>query len=128
MKRRDTLKTLLIGGLAGTATFATLGCKTETEVEKAALVKNKGYGRIPDDWNQIFIPIGFAHSCVTLEPETHVLYKVSNYYAPESEFGLLWSDPDLAVDWRVPQISVLLSEKDSKLPLFRDLESPFDYD
>lgn len=78
-------------------------------------------------WNQIMIPIGFAHGYLTLEPDTEVFYKVSNYYAPEYDSGLLWNDPDLAIDWRAPPDDVILSEKDGKLPLLRDLDSPFDY-
>ncbi len=78
-------------------------------------------------WTQILIPIGFAHAYLTREPDTDVFYKVSQFYAPECESGLLWNDPDLAIDWRAPQESVVLSEKDGKLPLFRNLESPFDY-
>ena len=81
-----------------------------------------------DQWNQIFVPIGFLHGFITLEPATEVHYKVSNYYDKASERGVIWNDPDLGIDWRAgmnPQVNI--SEKDATLPRFRDFESPFTY-
>ncbi|HZD04113.1 MAG TPA: dTDP-4-dehydrorhamnose 3,5-epimerase [Longimicrobiales bacterium] len=78
-------------------------------------------------WNQVFVPAGFAHGFCTLEPDTHVLYKVSAPWAPELEAGLAWDDPDLAIRWP-PLERYLLSDKDRALPAFAGLESPFRYD
>ena len=78
-------------------------------------------------WNQILVPIGFAHAYLTLEPNTEVLYKVTNYYAPEHDHGLLWNDPDLGLDWPVAEDQVEISEKDRAQPLFTNLHSPFEY-
>ncbi len=77
-----------------------------------------------DAWNQILVPIGFAHGFMTLEPDTEVIYKVSNYYSPEHDRGILWSDRDLAIDWP-GQAGAQLSDKDGKLPAFRDLPEVF---
>lgn len=78
-------------------------------------------------WNQIFVPAGFAHGFCTLEPDTEVLYKVSDFYAPEAEQGLAWDDPDLAIDW--PQgAGAVLSERDRRWPRLKDLARVFHYD
>ncbi len=79
------------------------------------------------EWNQIFVPIGFAHGFMTLEPDTEVIYKVSNFYAPDHDDGLLWSDPELAIDWPLQGIEFTVSEKDEIQPRLRDVVSPFDY-
>ena len=72
---------------------------------------------------QLFVPEGFAHGILTLEPETVVSYKVSNYYEPRAERGIIWSDPELGISWAARPTDV--SEKDSQLPMMRDLVSPF---
>jgi dTDP-4-dehydrorhamnose 3,5-epimerase len=77
--------------------------------------------------NQILVPIGFAHGLVTLEPDTEVLYKVSSFYAPEHDKGLLWNDPDLGIDWPVPAEKALLSAKDRSQPRLADLPPSFHY-
>ncbi|MFC4352545.1 dTDP-4-dehydrorhamnose 3,5-epimerase [Fodinicurvata halophila] len=79
-------------------------------------------------WNQILMPIGFAHGFVTLEPDCEVLYKVSDYYAPEHDMGVAWNDPDIAIDWPLNGRDAKLSEKDRKLPLLKDLPEVFVYD
>ena len=80
-----------------------------------------------EEWNQILVPIGFAHGVLTLEPGTELLYKVSNYYAPDHDKGLFWNDPALGIEWRMSEDDVVLSEKDSKQPMLADLEPVFEY-
>ena len=78
-----------------------------------------------DAWNQVLIPVGFAHAFMTLERNCEVIYKVSDYYAPEHDKGLLWNDPELGIDWPISESEAILSEKDSKLPRLADLGTPF---
>ena len=82
-----------------------------------------------DNGRQLFIPDGFAHGFMTLEPDSEVFYKVTDFYAPACDGGLLWSDPDIGVEWpALPGGSPLLSEKDERLPSLSQFDSPFPYD
>ena len=80
------------------------------------------------DWNQIFIPEGFAHGYCTLEPNTEVIYKVSAYYSPEHDHGLLWNDPALGISWPVSADKVLVSDKDRRHPVLSRLPQFFCYE
>ena len=77
-------------------------------------------------WNQILVPIGFAHGFMTLEPDTEVIYKVSNYYAPDHDKGLLWNDPALGINWPIADEEAVLSDKDRNQPRLAELVTPFD--
>ena len=76
-------------------------------------------------WNQILVPVGFAHGFMTLEPDTEVVYKVSDYYAPDHDTGLLWNDPALDIRWPIQENEAALSDKDRRQPGFAGLVTPF---
>ena len=76
-------------------------------------------------WNQVLVPIGFAHGFMTLEDDAEVIYKVSDYYSPDYDKGLLWNDPALGIQWPLPAKEALLSERDRAQPRLAELESPF---
>lgn len=79
------------------------------------------------NWNQIFVPVGFAHGFMTLEPDTDVIYKVTKFYSPAHDFGIFWDDAEIAIAWPLRGDDVTLSDKDADLPLLRDCKSPFRY-
>ena len=80
-----------------------------------------------DNHRQFFIPKGFAHGFAVLSQDAVFQYKCDAYYAPQSEGAIAWNDPDIDIDWCLPAEAVILSEKDSKHPCLKDMESPFEY-
>ena len=78
-------------------------------------------------WNQILVPAGFAHGLMTLEPDTEIVYKVSEYYAPDHDAGLLWNDPALGIAWPLAESIAVVSEKDRGQPRLADFNTPFEY-
>lgn len=73
---------------------------------------------------QLLIPAGFLHGFATRLPDTEIIYKCSDYYAPDCEGAVRFDDPDLAIDWALTGPAIL-SPKDDGAPAFRDLETPF---
>ncbi len=76
---------------------------------------------------QLYIPPGFAHGFCTLVPDTEVLYRVTDYYAPESDRGLAFDDPELGIAWPLGPEGAVLSERDRRHPRLRDLGPIFTY-
>jgi dTDP-4-dehydrorhamnose 3,5-epimerase len=74
------------------------------------------------------VPKGFLHGFVTLEPDTEILYKCSDYYAPECDGAIRFDDPDIGIDWGISSDQAILSEKDATAPFLRDFDSPFIYE
>ncbi len=66
--------------------------------------------------NQLLVPGGFAHGFVVLSSQAEILYKCNKPYRPEAEGGILFNDPDLNVDWKIPMDQIILSTKDQSLP------------
>lgn len=80
-----------------------------------------------ENHRQLFIPRGFAHGFSVLTDEVVFQYKCDNFYAPQSEGAIAWNDPALGINWRIPEASVILSEKDKHHPLLKDLPETFYY-
>lgn len=71
-----------------------------------------------DNKKQLFVPRGFAHGFVVLSDTAVFSYKCDNYYNKESESGIIYDDPTLNIDWKLPSEQLQLSEKDLQLPKF----------
>lgn len=73
-----------------------------------------------DNWLQLLVPAGFAHGYCTLEEDCEVFYKVTAPYSPDHEEGLLWSDPDLKIEWPVPSAEAILNIRDRSWPTLKE--------
>jgi dTDP-4-dehydrorhamnose 3,5-epimerase len=91
------------------------------DIRPGSATYGKWYGLELSEENRtmFYIPAGFAHGFVTLEDDTEFMYKCTAEYNKESEGGLIWNDPDLAIEW--PVTDVLVSEKDQVLPRLKEL-------
>jgi len=75
------------------------------------------------EWNQLFVPDGFAHGFVTLEDDTEVIYKVSSAYAPEFERSIRFDDRDIGIDWPIEADALIMSDKDRAAPAFAAIQT-----
>lgn len=76
---------------------------------------------------QLFIPRGFAHGFVVLSEEAVFQYKCDNFYAPQSEGAIAWNDPDLNIDWKIPDDAIILSDKDARNSQLKNADWLFDF-
>ena len=74
---------------------------------------------------QFLIPQGFAHGFSVLSETALFTYKCDNFYSPTLERGIMYNDSDLAIDWKIPADRAIISEKDTKHPLFKDADKNF---
>ena len=74
---------------------------------------------------QLFIPKGFAHGFSVLSEKAEVLYKCDGFYNKESEGGIIYNDPALEIDWRIPAEEAIISDKDKVLPTLAECRNSF---
>lgn len=77
---------------------------------------------------QLYIPAGFAHGFSVLSEWADVLYKCGSYYNKKSEAGILYKDPQLGIDWKIPEDKAVVSEKDRQLPIFLECRNEFQFE
>lgn len=80
-----------------------------------------------ENHRQFFVPRGFAHGFAVLSETAIFQYKCDNFYHPEADGGISILDNSLGIDWRIPTDHAILSEKDTKHPLLKNFDSPFDF-
>lgn len=118
-RAQDKLVRCIRGRIRDVAVDVRAGSPTYGRSVTAELSEDNGY--------QLFVPIGFAHGFLTLEPDCEVVYKCSDTYAPEVDGGIAWDSA--GIDWPLPSgIGPELSAKDQNLPRLADFASPFVYD
>lgn len=78
-----------------------------------------------ENGKQLLIPAGFLHGFVTREPDTEIIYKCTDYYAPECDGAVRFDDPDIGIDWDMGEVEAILSDKDAAAPYLKDFDSPF---
>ena len=86
--------------------------------------RSQGFDLSAENGRQLYVPVGFAHGFLTLEPDCEVAYKVSSPYSAAHDSGISWNDPALGIDWPLPAgVSPLVSAKDAALPTLAEYEN-----
>tara|TARA_R110002049_G_scaffold241333_2_gene415180 strand:- start:4028 stop:4444 length:417 start_codon:yes stop_codon:yes gene_type:complete len=86
-----------------------------------------GYDLTAENGLQLLIPKGFLHGFATRAPDTEIIYKCTDYYAPECDGALRFDDPNIGIDWGING-KAILSDKDANAPLLAEFDSPFIYE
>lgn len=99
------------------------------DIRKGSPTFGRSYCKVLSAKNrrQLFIPKGFAHGFSVLSEKAEVLYKCDGFYNRESEAGIIYNDPVLNIDWRIPAEEAIISDKDKQLPLLKDCKNTFIY-
>lgn len=95
------------------------------DLRKGSETYGQWFGEIlsAENKKQMYIPEGFAHGFLVLSDEAEFCYKVTDFYHPGDELGIMWNDPDIGVEWPIPEgMEILLSEKDQNWPQFKDIK------
>jgi len=99
------------------------------DLRKSSSTYGKYYGVILSAENKkmFYVPEGFAHGFLVLSESAEFTYKCTDFYHPEDEGGIIWNDPDIGIEWPISSdMSVILSEKDKKLPTLSQSNFAFD--
>ena len=83
-----------------------------------------GYELSAENGHQLYVPVGFAHGFLTLEPGSEIVYKCTNYYAPQAEGSIRWDDPTVGIKWPLLE-KPIINPRDAIAPLLKDFETPF---
>lgn len=86
----------------------------------------EGYELTAENGHQLYVPPGFAHGFMTLLPDSEIVYKCTDFYAPSAEGSICWNDPDIGIEWPM-DVQPLLSDKDAVAPRLKDFKSPFNH-
>jgi dTDP-4-dehydrorhamnose 3,5-epimerase len=81
-----------------------------------------------ENGRQLLVPAGFLHGFATLEDNSEIIYKCSDYYAPDCDGAVRFDDPEIGIDWGIDETRAMTSQKDAIAPLLADFESPFVYE
>ncbi|AUC56757.1 dTDP-4-dehydrorhamnose 3,5-epimerase (plasmid) [Sagittula sp. P11] len=81
-----------------------------------------------ENGRQLLVPAGFLHGFMTLQPDSEIVYKCSDFYAPECDGGVRWNDPGIGITWPETGAAPVLSDKDAAAPLLADFDSPFTWE
>ncbi len=81
-----------------------------------------------ENGRQLLIPVGFLHGFVTRVDDTEIVYKCTDYYAPDCDGALRWDDPQIGIDWGLEPGHAILSDKDARAPLLAAFETPFTWE
>ena len=83
-----------------------------------------GYELTEENGHQLYVPAGFAHGFLTLKPESEIVYKCTDYYAPQAEGSIRWDDPSIDIEWPLSE-NIILNQRDAVAPLLKNFETPF---
>ncbi len=97
------------------------------DIRKGSPTFGKSFSKVLSAKNkrQLFIPKGFAHGFSVLSEKAEVLYKCDGFYNKESEGGIIYNDPALEIDWRIPAEEAIISDKDKVLPTLAECRNSF---